>query len=160
MTPPDPTTTTGTPTVRLARADDVPIVLALIGELADFERSAHELVASAEDLHDALFGTDPRVFCHVAEHDGDVVGFALWFLTFSTWTGRHGIHLEDLYVAATHRRLGLGRRLVLTLVDLARERGYPRIEWSVLDWNTQAQAFYRGLGAVPMTDWTTWRLQS
>jgi GNAT superfamily N-acetyltransferase len=97
-------------------------------------------------------------FCHVAEHNGEVVGFALWFLNFSTWLGRHGIYLEDLFVRPTARGSGLGKALLATLIDIARERGYGRVEWSVLDWNTPAHDFYRSQGAVPMDDWTVWRL--
>lgn len=94
----------------------------------------------------------------MAEDGGEVVGFALWFVNFSTWLGRHGLYLEDLYVRPSHRGSGLGRALLETLVGIAKERGYGRVEWAVLDWNEPAQGFYRTLGAEPMDDWTVWRL--
>jgi GNAT superfamily N-acetyltransferase len=153
----------GTSLIRLATADDVPIILSLVRELADYEHAAHEVVATEADLTAALFGTTqpdavPVAACHVAELDGQVVGFALWFRNFSTWLGRPGIYLEDLYVRPQARGDGLGKALLLTLVELARERGYGRVEWSVLDWNEPAIGFYRALGAAPNDEWTTWRL--
>jgi GNAT superfamily N-acetyltransferase len=144
--------------IRPATPNDVPAVLTLIRELAAYEREPDAVVATEDGLAAALFGAAPAVFCHVAEDGGEVVGFALWFRNFSTWLGRHGIYLEDLYVRPSHRGRGLGRALLATLADLARERGYGRVEWAVLDWNTPAQEFYRALGAVPMDDWTVWRL--
>lgn len=149
---------TGASPVRRARPDDVPVVLSLVRELADYERSLDSVHASVADLEAALFGDAPSAYCHVAEIDGTVVGFALWFLNFSTWLGSHGIYLEDLYVQPSARGSGVGRALLMTLVAIARERGYGRVEWSVLDWNGDAQGFYRSLGAVPMNDWTVWRL--
>ncbi|HVT21741.1 MAG TPA: GNAT family N-acetyltransferase [Mycobacteriales bacterium] len=148
---------TGTP-IRPAREDDVPVIVSLIRELADYEREPDAVEATDADIRTALFGPSPKAFCHVAESGGDVVGFALWFLNFSTWTGRHGIYLEDLFVRPAARGTGLGRALLMTLVGIARERGYGRVEWSVLDWNTPAIDFYRSLGARPMDDWTVWRL--
>jgi GNAT superfamily N-acetyltransferase len=149
---------TGTSSIRPARPDDVPVVLSLVRELADYERALDAVNATEADLAVALFAESPAAFCHVAEVDGAVVGFALWFLNFSTWVGRHGIYLEDLYVQPASRGSGVGRELLMTLVDLANERGYGRVEWSVLDWNVDAQGFYRSIGAVPMDDWTVWRL--
>jgi GNAT superfamily N-acetyltransferase len=149
---------TGTSTVRSARADDVPVVLSLIRELADYERSLESVQATEADLQAALFGDSPAAYCHVAEADGTVVGFALWFLNFSTWLGTHGIYLEDLYVQPSARGTGLGRALLMTLVEIARQRSYGRVEWSVLNWNVDAQGFYRSIGAVPMDGWTVWRL--
>jgi GNAT superfamily N-acetyltransferase len=149
---------TGTPPIRPARPDDVPVVLSLIRELADYERSLDHVQATATDLTATLFGDSPAAYCHVAEIDGNVVGFALWFLNFSTWLGRHGIYLEDLYVQPSARGTGVGRALLMTLVGIAEERGYGRVEWSVLDWNADAQGFYRSIGAAPMHDWTVWRL--
>jgi GNAT superfamily N-acetyltransferase len=148
---------TGT-SIRPARPDDVPVLLSLIRELADYERSLDQVAATAGSLRSALFADAPAVFCHVAVLDAEVVGLALWFLNFSTWTGTHGIYLEDLYVRPDARGAGAGRALLLSLVDVARERGYARVEWSVLDWNEPAIGFYRSLGAVPMADWTVWRL--
>jgi GNAT superfamily N-acetyltransferase len=149
---------TGTSPVRPARPDDVPVVLSLIRELADYERSLDAVEATEDQLIAGLFGDAPAAYCHVAESDGEVVGFALWFLNFSTWVGSHGIYLEDLYVRPSARGTGLGRALLMTLVGIAHERGYGRVEWSVLNWNVDAQGFYRSIGAVPMDDWTVWRL--
>ncbi|HEX3980131.1 MAG TPA: GNAT family N-acetyltransferase, partial [Acidimicrobiales bacterium] len=104
------------------------------------------------------FGSDPTVFAHVAEEDGVVVGMAIWFLNFSTWTGRNGIYLEDLYVRPEARSSGVGRALLIELASIARRSGYGRVEWSVLDWNEPAIGFYQSLGAVPMDEWTGYRL--
>jgi GNAT superfamily N-acetyltransferase len=136
----------------------VPAIRALIGELAAYERAPDAVEATEEGLRAALFAATPHVWCHVAAVDGEVVGFALWFLNFSTWQGRHGLYLEDLFVRPAYRGTGLGKALLTTLVGIARERGYGRVEWVVLDWNEPAHAFYRSLGAVPMDEWTTWRL--
>jgi len=148
--------------IRPARPDDVETILALIKELATFEREPDAVQASADGLRAALFCDQPAVFCLIAEHDtGDgveIAGFALWFLNFSTWVGRHGVYLEDLYVRPRYRRNGYGKALLLHLVRIALERGYGRVEWSVLDWNVDAQHFYRAIGAVPMDEWTVWRL--
>jgi GNAT superfamily N-acetyltransferase len=149
---------TGTSAVRPARPDDVPVVLSLIRELADYEHSLASVEATEPDLQAALFGDAPAAYCHVAEIAGEVVGFALWFLNFSTWVGSHGIYLEDLYVRPSARGTGLGRALLATLVEIARDRGYSRVEWSVLNWNVDAQGFYRSIGALPMDGWTVWRL--
>ena len=129
--------------------DDVDILVQLIHDLAEFERSPRSVEITADQLHDALFGPSPTVFAHVAEEDGRVVGMAIWFLTFSTWTGRNGIHLEDLYVRPEARATGVGRALLAELATIAHRSGYARVEWSVLDWNEQALRFYRSLGAVP-----------
>ncbi len=145
-------------TVRPARPEDVPAVVALVRELADYEKALHEARLTEQQLHDHLFGADPALFGHVAEVGGRVVGTALWFLTFSTWRGTHGIHLEDLYVQPAHRGSGLGRELLRTLADLCVQRGYSRLEWSVLDWNTPSIGFYRAAGAVPLDEWTVFRL--
>jgi GNAT superfamily N-acetyltransferase len=150
--------------IRPATVDDVPDLVALIVELATYEREPEQAQATAEQLRSALFASEPAVFCLVAEQEaGDgtaaqVVGFALWFRTFSTWLGRHGIYLEDLFVRPAARRAGHGRALLAELASLAVERGYGRVEWAVLNWNTEAQAFYTSIGAVPMDEWTTWRL--
>jgi GNAT superfamily N-acetyltransferase len=145
-------------TVRPIRTDDVPAVVGLVRELADYEQAAHEVRLTEEQLGAALFGESPALFGHVAEHSGGIVGVALWFLNFSTWRGTHGIYLEDLYVQPGHRGAGLGRELLRTLAGLCVERGYSRLEWSVLDWNTPSIDFYRAAGAVPMDEWTVFRL--
>ena len=144
--------------VRRVAPDDVPAVVGLVRELAEYERAAHEVRLTADQLHDCLFGADPALFGHVAEVEGRVVGTALWFLNFSTWRGTHGVHLEDLYVQPAHRGSGLGRELLRTLAELCVQRGYSRLEWSVLDWNTPSIDFYRAAGAVPMDGWTVFRL--
>ena len=144
--------------VRPIRPDDVPAVVALVRELADYERALHEARLTEEQLSAALFGDAPAVFGHVAEHDGEVVGMALWFLNFSTWRGTHGIYLEDLYVQPGHRGGGLGKELLRTLAAVCVERGYSRLEWSVLDWNTPSIEFYRSLGAVLQDEWRLCRL--
>ena len=146
-------------TVRPVRPDDVPTVLALVRELAAYERAEHEARMTADQLHTALFGEAPALFGHVAETpDGEVAGFALWFRTFSTWLGRHGIWLEDLFVSPDHRGGGLGKALLTRLAQIAVERGYGRVEWWVLDWNTPSIDFYRSLGAQPQEGWTVYRL--
>ncbi|PWW23059.1 L-amino acid N-acyltransferase YncA [Geodermatophilus normandii] len=145
--------------VRPIRPDDVPAVVGLVRELAEYEQAAHEVRLTGEQLAAALFGDSPALFGHVAlGSDGAVVGTALWFLTFSTWRGTHGIHLEDLYVQPEHRGSGLGRELLRTLAATCVERGYARLEWSVLDWNEPSIAFYRAAGAVPVDGWTVFRL--
>ncbi|MGY1680488.1 N-acetyltransferase family protein [Geodermatophilus sp. SYSU D01176] len=150
-------------TVRPIRLDDVPAVVGLVRELAEYEKAAHEVRLTEEQLTTALFGDDPKLFGHVAVADdgvadGAVVGMALWFLNFSTWRGTHGIYLEDLYVQPGHRGSGLGRELLRTLADLCVQRGYGRLEWSVLDWNAPSIEFYEAAGAVPMDEWTVFRL--
>jgi GNAT superfamily N-acetyltransferase len=146
-------------TVRPMRPDDVPTVLRLVRELAAYEKAEHEALMTADQLHTALFGQAPALFGHVAlAGDGGIAGFALWFLNFSTWRGTHGVHLEDLYVSPEHRGSGLGRELLRTLAQECVDRGFSRLEWSVLDWNTPSIEFYRAAGAVPMDGWTMFRL--
>ena len=137
---------------------DVPAVVGLVHELAAYEREPDSCLLTGEQLTAALFGPEPALFGHVAVVGDDVVGCALWFLNFSTWRGVHGLYLEDLYVRPAHRGSGLGRALLATLAGVCTERGYARLEWSVLDWNAPSIAFYRSLGAVPMDGWTTFRL--
>ena len=138
--------------------DDVPVLLELVHELAIYEREPDAVEATAAMLSDALFGTSPVASCHVAEIDGQVVGFALWYVTFSTWTGRPGLWLEDLFVRPTARGTGLGKALLQQLARVCVERGWTRFEWWVLDWNAPAIGFYRSLGAEPQDDWTTFRV--
>ena len=144
--------------VRPIRPDDVPAVVGLVRELAEYEEAAHEVRLTEAQLHDSLFGAAPALFGDVAEVNGDVVGMALWFLNFSTWRGTHGVHLEDLYVQPAHRGAGLGKELLRTLAEVCVERGYSRLEWSVLDWNTPSIDFYEAAGAVAMDEWTVFRL--
>jgi GNAT superfamily N-acetyltransferase len=148
--------------VRAARPEDVPAIHALIVELAVYEREPDAVEATADSLRAALFNQHPRVHCHVAEADGpdgpQIAGLAIWYITFSTWRGRHGIWLEDLYVSPGFRRLGLARALLGQLAQICLERGYPRLEWWVLDWNEQAHTFYRSIGATAQDEWTVWRV--
>ena len=146
------------PAVREAVKSDVPQIHALVRELADYERSAELVRSTPDDLEAALFGPQPAAYALVAEADGTVVGFALYFLNYSTWTGVHGIYLEDLYVRPEYRGSGLGKALLVALAELAVSRGYGRLEWSVLDWNQPSIDFYRRLGAVAMDEWTVYRL--
>jgi GNAT superfamily N-acetyltransferase len=146
-------------TVRPVEPGDVAAVVGLVGELAEYEQAAHEVRLTEEQLTTALFGDSPALFGHVAlGPGGDVVGMALWFLNFSTWRGTHGIYLEDLYVQPQHRGTGLGRELLRTLAATCVARGYSRLEWWVLDWNEPSIEFYRAAGAVPMDEWTVFRL--
>ena len=146
-------------TVRRVRPDDLPTVLRLVRELAAYEKAEHEALMTEEQLSAALFGDAPALFGHVAvAEDGQVAGLALWFLSFSTWRGTHGVYLEDLYVSPEHRGSGLGRELLRTLAQECVDRGFSRLEWTVLDWNTPSIEFYRAAGAVPMDEWTVHRL--
>jgi GNAT superfamily N-acetyltransferase len=146
--------------IRPATTDDVPAIHALVRELADYERALADAQATEEQLHAALFGPHPAAFAHIAEDDttGSVVGFALWFLNFSTWKGVHGLYLEDLYVRPEARGGGHGKALLTELARICVRRGYGRLEWSVLDWNEPSIGFYKALGAVPMDEWTVFRL--
>ncbi len=145
--------------IRNARVADVPVIRDMIRELAEYEKVPGEARATEEQLREALFGERPAVFAHIAEsEDGEPVGFAVWFLSFSTWRGAHGIYLEDLYVRPGARGGGHGKALLAELARTCVERGYERLEWSVLDWNTPALDFYRSVGAVSMDEWTVNRL--
>ncbi|GAA2465420.1 GNAT family N-acetyltransferase [Streptomyces macrosporus] len=146
--------------IRTATPADVPAIHAMIRELAEYERALEHAKATEEQLRDALFRENPAVFALVAEDDtdGEPVGFALWFLNFSTWTGTHGVYLEDLYVRPHARGAGHGRALLAELARLCVERGYERFEWWVLNWNEPSIGFYKSLGAEPMDEWTVFRL--
>jgi GNAT superfamily N-acetyltransferase len=151
--------TPSAPVIRPATPDDVPILLTLIRELAAYQKHPDDVVATEELIHEALFGAEhPFVYAVVAEHEGEVVGFALYFFNFSTWLGRPGLYLEDLYVRPTMRGRGIGKALLLHLARLAVQKGCGRMEWSVLDWNASAIAFYKSLGAEPQDDATIYRL--
>lgn len=147
-----------TSAIRPARPEDVPDILRLVRELAAYEREPDAVAATEDDLRRWLFGDDPVAHVHVAETGGRVVGMALWFRTYSTWTGQPGIHLEDLFVEPGQRGSGHGRALLAELARIAVERGYRRVEWAVLDWNAPSIAFYDALGATPMAEWETYRL--
>lgn len=144
--------------IRAAVPADVPLIFRFITELAEYERLAHAVVAAPEMLAGALFCDRPFAEVVIAEHAGDPAGFALFFHNFSTFVGRPGLYLEDLFVRQDKRGLGIGRALLRHLARLAVARGCGRMEWSVLDWNAPAIGFYRGLGAVPMDEWTVFRL--
>jgi len=144
--------------VRDAVPDDVGQVVDLVRQLARYERSEDAVQATEEDLRRALFCTSPQVFALVAEAEGKVIGIAVYFVSFSTWTGRHGLYLEDLFVVPEHRSRGVGRALLGSLAARALDRGCARVEWAVLDWNRPAIDFYRSLGAIANDDWTTFRL--
>jgi GNAT superfamily N-acetyltransferase len=145
-------------TLRPAAPTDIPLILALIAELADYEKLAHEAIADAASLEHDLFGTRPYAEVLIAEVDGEGAGFALYFHNYSTFLGKPGLYLEDLFVRPRFRGLGLGKRLMQELARIAIARGCGRFEWSVLDWNTPAIEFYRRLGAVGMDEWTVQRV--
>ncbi|MEU1130826.1 GNAT family N-acetyltransferase [Streptomyces sp. NPDC005900] len=146
--------------IRTATPADVPVIHALVRDLAAYEKAPEEARATEEQLREALFGERPAAFAHIAQDDatGEAVGFALWFLNFSTWRGVHGIYLEDLYVRPEARGAGHGRALLTELARICVERGYERMEWSVLDWNEPSIHFYEALGARPQDEWTVYRL--
>jgi len=149
-------------TLRAATPADVGLLLELIRELAVYEKEPDAAKATPDLLHDGLFGPDPRAEAVIAEygaeHGGEPAGFALFFHNYSTWTGKPGLYLEDLFVREPMRGKGIGKALLLHLVGIARERGCARMEWSVLDWNRTAIDFYRSLGARPQSEWTVYRL--
>jgi GNAT superfamily N-acetyltransferase len=144
--------------IRRARPGEAGLVLSLVRELAEYEKLSHEVEASEAMIGAALFDENPRLFCDIAECDGEPVGFAVWFVNYSTFSGRHGIYLEDLFVRPAHRGKGIGKAL---LVHLAREcvaNGWSRLQWAVLDWNTPSIEFYKSLGATLMDEWTICRV--
>ena len=145
-------------TLRTATISDVPAILRCIQGLAEYERLAHQCLATEQQLRDTLFGDERAAEVVLATKDTETAGFALWFRNYSTFLAQPGIYLEDLFVFPEHRGHGLGRRLLGHLARIAAERGYGRVEWAVLDWNEDAIRFYRSLGAVAMDDWTTFRL--
>ncbi|MER7758751.1 GNAT family N-acetyltransferase [Streptomyces sp. NPDC097619] len=145
--------------IRTATPADVPEIHAMIRELAEYEKALDEARATEQQLHEALFGEHPAAFAHIAEApDGRTAGFALWFLNFSTWQGVHGVYLEDLYVRPEFRGGGHGRALLVELARICVDRGYGRLQWSVLDWNEPSIRFYDSLGAVPHPEWLGYRL--
>ena len=144
--------------IRPAAPEDAGLVLGFIRELAEYERLLDEAQSTEADVRAALFCEQPRVFCDLAEWEGRPVGFALWFYTFSTFKGRHGIYLEDLYVRPEHRGRGLGRALLASLAVRCAREDLARLEWAVLNWNAPSIGFYESLGASPQRDWTVYRL--
>jgi len=145
-------------TIRPATVADVPIILELIRALAEYERAPNDVVATEEILQETLFGKKPAAEVLLLFEDKNAVGFALFFHNFSTWLGRPGLYLEDLFVRPEHRGKGYGRALLIELAKIARERNCGRLEWAVLDWNEPAIQFYRKLGAKAMDEWTVFRL--
>ncbi len=144
--------------IRSARPEDAASILSLIQELADYEKLSNEVVATPELIRETLFGERPVAECLLAELDGQSVGFALFFYNYSTFLGRPGIYLEDLYVQPVHRKRGIGKALFKRVAGVAVERNCGRMEWSVLDWNEPSIDFYKSMGAVPMSEWTVYRL--
>ncbi|CAN5281625.1 GNAT family N-acetyltransferase [soil metagenome] len=144
--------------IRPARPGDEAEIVAMIRELAEFERAAAECTVTEAQLHAALFAANPTVFGHVAEVDGHAAAIALWFLNFSTWDGVAGIYLEDLYVRPAFRRRGLAQALLSTLARECLDNGYSRLSWAVLNWNVNAIALYDAVGGKPQTEWTTYRV--
>lgn len=144
--------------IRPATASDAALIFRFIQELAEYERLAHEVDAAEADIANALFGPNPRVFADIAEWEGEPAGFALWFYNFSTFRGRHGIYLEDLFVKPELRSKGIGRALLRHLARRCVAEGLARLEWWVLDWNEPALKVYRAIGAMPMDEWTVQRV--
>jgi GNAT superfamily N-acetyltransferase len=145
-------------TIRPARPEDVPAIVAMVHELAEYERASQDCHLTTDQLTAALFGDHPALYGHVAvDAAGQPVGMMLWFLNFSTWAGVHGIYLEDLYVRPDARAAGVGKALLATLAQICVERGYARLEWWVLHWNP-AREFYHAIGAAPMDEWLPYRL--
>jgi GNAT superfamily N-acetyltransferase len=145
-------------TIRPATVADVPIILELIRALAEYERAPNDVVATEEILNETLFGKKPAAEVLLLFENKTAAGFAVYFYNFSTWLGRPGLYLEDLFVRPEHRGKGYGRALLIELAKIARDRGCGRMEWAVLDWNEPAIQFYRKLGAKPMDEWTVFRL--
>jgi GNAT superfamily N-acetyltransferase len=144
--------------IRRARPDEAGLVLSLVRELAEYEKLLHEVQATEADIGAALFGSNPRLFCEIAEWQGEPVGFAVWFFNFSTFSGRTGVYLEDLFVRPAHRGKGIGKALLAHLANECVSNGWARLQWAVLDWNTPSIHFYKSLGAVLIDEWTGCRL--
>jgi GNAT superfamily N-acetyltransferase len=144
--------------IRYARKEDAPRILQLIKDLAGYEKAPLEAKASLEQIEESLFSEHPVAYCHVAEDNGVVVGISIWFLNYSTWVGKPGIYLEDLYVDPAFRGKGYGLAFLKELAKICVERDYERLQWWVLDWNQPSIDFYKSLGAVPMDEWTVYRV--
>jgi GNAT superfamily N-acetyltransferase len=145
-------------TIRRALSDETGLVLSLVRELAEYEKLLHEVEATEADIGAALFGSHPRLFCEIAEWNGEPAGFAAWFVNFSTFSGRHGIYLEDLFVRPALRGKGIGKALLAHLAKECVANGWSRLQWAVLDWNTPSIEFYKSLGAEMMDEWTICRV--
>ena len=144
--------------IRDAARSDAPLILKFIGDLAEYEKLGREMQATASDIERELFGSSPKVFCQIAEWDGKPAGFALWFYTFSTFLGRHGLWLEDLFVEPALRGHGIGKALLVNLAQRCVREGLGRFEWNVLDWNQPSIDFYKAQGAVFLDEWKSCRL--
>jgi diamine N-acetyltransferase len=144
--------------IHRASRDELPLVLSLVRELAAYEKLSHEVAATEAMIEAALFCDSPRLFCDIAEWNGEPAGFAVWFVNFSTFAGRFGIYLEDLFVRPQHRRNGIGKALLAHLARECVENGWAQLQWAVLDWNTPSIEFYKTLGAVLMDEWTLCRI--
>jgi GNAT superfamily N-acetyltransferase len=144
--------------IRNASADDAALILRFITDLAIYEKAEHEVKTDVAGIRDSLFGEGSTTHALICEQDGVAIGFAVYFFSYSTWLGKHGIYLEDLYVAPEHRKLGAGKALLRHLAQLAVAKGCGRMEWAVLDWNTPAMEFYESFGARPKDDWISYRL--
>ena len=144
--------------IRVAVKEDGPRILQLIKDLAKYEKAPLEAKATLEQIEETIFSANPSAFCHVAEVDGEVIGIAIWFLNYSTWLGKPGMYLEDLFVDPNYRGQGHGMAFLKTLAKICVERGYERFQWWVLDWNEPSIEFYKSIGAVPMDEWTVFRV--
>ena len=144
--------------VREAKLDDTPIILKYIKDLAEYEKAPQEAVLTEDDLRRSFFIESPQVYCLVSELDNVVTGIAIWHLNYSTWLGKHGIYLEDLYVDPKFRGQGHGKALLVALAKICIDRGYPRLQWWVLDWNKSAIDLYDSIGAKAMDEWTVFRV--
>ena len=144
--------------IREATPADVPAIMQLIHDLAEYEKAPQEVETNEVEIAAALFADQPKVFAHVIDLDGEVIGMAIWFLNFSTWLGKHGIYLEDLYVKPKYRGRGYGLAILKFLAALCVQRGYGRFQWWVLDWNTPSIEFYKSQGAISMDEWTVYRV--
>jgi len=143
--------------IRPARSNESSIILQLIKDLAQYEKAPNEVEASEKEIIKTVFAENPKVFCDFVEVDGDVAGMAIWFLNYSTWQAKHGIYLEDLYIKPEFRGKGCGKALLKHLAKICNEKGYGRLQWWVLDWNSPAIEFYKSLGAEAMDEWTVYR---
>ena len=144
--------------IRRARADEAGLVYAFVRELAEYEKLTHEVTATEADIAEALFGESPLLFCDIAEWGGEPAGFAVWFVNFSTFSGKHGIYLEDLFVRPALRGRGIGKALLTHLARQCVANGWSRLQWAVLDWNTPSIEFYKSLGADLLDEWTICRV--